>query len=464
MKKLFFASGLIFLLFFRAFSSDFNFEHDERYNFLQGHIQAKENFLPHEDFLKAALTASGCTDDKILSLTSILKNHFAEFEKTLTAETSQTEKAQKALSFLYEKIISKYSEMQTLVDVALEQGIYNCVSSDILYIYFLKCLEIPVVAVETPDHAFCTVTIDDRKIDVETTNPYGFEPGKKNQIPNSKKYISVPQKKYRGRHEISDFRLIALILNNRIVTLQRKIQNSKSIELAVDALYIQNNSSEAMTTFYQCVTNASVDLSNSQKNDEALQLVREAKAKFGDSPIFENNTLAIINNSVAESAKKNQFEEGFLTLTKNQDLLSPSDYNELTRILTENQLNYIIKNEPFENAINAVHGKKSVLPQKNYEKLVSFAYQTEANRISKGENFIEAAKFSEKGLLELPNDANLTRQKASFMRNYEVKIHNQAAKLANSGKKDEAKLVVEEGLKNYPESKTLRTDLQRLSR
>ena len=321
-----------------------------------------------------------------------------------------------------------------------------------------------MVAVETPDHAFCTVTIDGKKIDVETTNPYGFEPGKKNQIPNSKKYISVPQKKYRGRHEISDFRLIALILNNRIVTLQRKIQNSKSIELAVDALYIQNNSSEAMTTFYQCVTNASVDLSNSQKNDEALQLVREAKAKFGDSPIFENNTLAIINNSVAESAKKNQFEEGFLTLTKNQDLLSPSDYNELTRILTENQLNYIIKNEPFENAINAVHGKKSVLPQKNYEKLVSFAYQTEANRISKGENFIEAAKFSEKGLLELPNDANLTRQRASFLRNFEVKVHNQAARLANSGKKDAAKLIVEEGLKNYPESQTLKNDFQRLSR
>ncbi len=447
-----------------TFSSDFNFEHEPRYNFLESYLKSNQASLPHQDFIKAALIASGCGDEKVAELTVSLENHFKNFFTTLEETLLPGEKAQKALSYIYEKIISRYSEMQTLVDVALEKGIYNCVSSDILYIYFLKRLDIPVVAVETPDHAFCTVFINERKIDVETTNPYGFEPGKKNQIPNSKKYISVPQKKYRGRHEISDLRLISLILNNRIVGLQRKVQNNDSISLAVDGIYLQNASAESMTTFYQCVTNASVDLSNSQKNDEALQLVREAKAKFGDSQIFENNTLAIINNSVAESASKNQFEEGFQTLQKNRDLLSPSDYNELMRILTENHLNYTVKNESFENALKAIHGKKSLLPQKNYEKLVSFAYQTEANKISGNENYIEAANFIEKGLEEIPDDLNLKRQKSTFLRNYEVKIHNQAARLANTGKKAEAKLIVEEGLKNYGESQTLKNDLRRLSR
>jgi pyruvate/2-oxoglutarate dehydrogenase complex dihydrolipoamide acyltransferase (E2) component len=77
-------------------------------------------------------------------------------------------------------------------------------------------------------------------IDVETTNPYGVDPGRQKEIPTAqaaqKRYVLVPQTKYRNRKAVSDRRLIALVYNNRISALERKGRYEESVGLAVDAL------------------------------------------------------------------------------------------------------------------------------------------------------------------------------------------------------------------------------------
>ena len=151
-----------------AIFSSVRFEADSR-------ISPQISSLPEMDarnFAYIALLASGTDDEKIRAHLETLENLAQEFSKNLPRGLSNEEKADAALAFIYEKILSRYQLVQTRVDVAMESGVYNCVSSDVIFIYFAKTLGIPIVAVETPNHAFCTIESEEKNIVVETTNPF----------------------------------------------------------------------------------------------------------------------------------------------------------------------------------------------------------------------------------------------------------------------------------------------------
>ena len=89
---------------------------------------------------------------------------------------------------MYEKVIVAYKERQTRLNVMFADGSYNCVSSSLLYLALAKACGLDVRGQVTPNHAFCTLYVTDgsgggkTKIDVETTNPYGFNPGVRRNV------------------------------------------------------------------------------------------------------------------------------------------------------------------------------------------------------------------------------------------------------------------------------------------
>ena len=127
------------------------------------------------------------------------------------------------LKLLYQDYLKTYDFNQTKTSLALETGVYNCVSSALLYMAAAKAAGLEVRGQKTSEHAFCTVYIPGakagqyQKIDVETTNPYGFNPGSKEAVENEDKiqgYYIVPKKYYANRQEVSDRVFTGLIAGN----------------------------------------------------------------------------------------------------------------------------------------------------------------------------------------------------------------------------------------------------------
>jgi hypothetical protein len=92
--------------------------------------------------------------------------------------------------------------------------------------------------VQTPDHAFCVLTVAGRDIDVETTNPFGFDPGTSKRFISSftktTKYSYVPPGDYARRKTITEKDLVGLILHNRAVEMHGKGRYLTALRLSVD--------------------------------------------------------------------------------------------------------------------------------------------------------------------------------------------------------------------------------------
>ena len=426
----------IFILFAAFFcAGNFFAENSNSSVFQDVRFEADSRILPQvssspemdaRTFAYIGLVASGADDEKIDEHLETLENLAQEFSQNLPSNFSNEEKAEAALAFIYEKILSRYKLDQTRLDVAIESGVYNCVSSDVIFIYFAKTLGIPVVAVETPNHAFCTIESEGKSVDVETTNPFGVNPGRKrvNELPNGgKQYLSVPARNYQNRREVNDRRLLALIYNNRIASLQRQRGGSAAtIGLAVDACALQANSPSGIQTVAECVCNYAADLSADKKDDDALVLVLQAQEIFG--------------------ANKNY-----------SAFIETANYN----ILVDK-----VETLPLDSALNELRMRRENISAQNYSKLLGYAYARAAQDFGGRYEWKEAIQIAERGLLDAPNDSNLKRAVSIYKQNYAIDFHNRAATLFNSGNIEGAQKMIREGLKEIPDSKVLKNDLVKM--
>ncbi|MFA6938284.1 MAG: hypothetical protein WCQ67_08640 [Treponema sp.] len=453
----------ILLLTIPLYSQEINFGYDTR---LTDEITFS-NELSAYNFIKTSLVASGASDDEITNDILKLQNLFLEFKNELNINNivENEQSAEYALNFLYEKLFTSYSINQTKVNVTINSGIYNCVSSTIIYMYFIKSLGITVSAVETPKHSFCTLSFEDKQIDVETTNPYGFNPGVKKDIStntNQKKYAVVPAKDYYGRKDIDDNRIMALIYNNRIAALQKQKNDKVTIPLAIDAMKLQNYSEPSISTFQMCVLNTAIDLSLIGKNEEGIDVVLTASEKFGNCKLYSSYIEASVGKIINAQQKNNQYEDSFSTLEKYKSYIGEEYYSELLNGITINFLNYKITNSTFEDSYNSIKEKRNSISNKDYEKLLSLSYCYEAEKISKDSGYIEAWKFLEKSNVELTNNYSINNQIKVYKQNYAITVHNKAAKLVNDGDKSFAKKEILLGLENVSDSSILQNDLKRL--
>ncbi len=387
----------------------------------------EEREIPAEPFARAALLASGSSDGEIAAHMEALDSLWTKFQGQIDPLASAEERADAILLFIYRNILSKYNFYQTRVDEALKSGVYNCVSSAILFMYFAKRAAIPVCACETPRHAFCMIFDENGGIDVETTNPYGVNPGKKRgqDLGGGKtQYITVPAKDYAGRRQVDDRRVIGMVYNNLIVQLQKKKLNAQSVGLAVDAYEVQGHSNAARNDLEACILNAASDLSAAGKEEDALELVLSARETFGPSPNWENR-------------------------------LRLSRYN-----LALAKINSL----PFEEALEAVDAGREGLGEENFAELKEYVYLLNEQNLSRKNNWPKALEIIKRGLEEFPKSQKLLRHQSILAQNWAIDFHNAAADLYNAGKREEAVATVRRGLECVPGNKILLSDLEKMSK
>jgi hypothetical protein len=161
-----------------------------------------------------------------------------ELKSAADLPKNERERGEYVLGFMHKKFLKSYSSMQTRIDTILSSGRYNCVSSAALYLILAGAVNLEAKGVMTRDHAFITVYAGDEAIDVETTNPYGFDPGNRREFHDGfgklTGFAYVPARNYRDRTTIGALELVSLILSNRIAELEGRSRYAEAVPLAVN--------------------------------------------------------------------------------------------------------------------------------------------------------------------------------------------------------------------------------------
>ena len=298
-----------------------------------------------DDFIKAALIASGVPDNKIPAYLKRVNEIYNDYVLYRTTKNTQLNDAEAGILYLYDKdILIEYEENQTYLDKLLDTGYYNCVSSAILYMYMMKRKGFKVIANETPTHVFCTVLDNGKEVDVETTNPFGYKPGQQINVTSSsgKKYSPfIAPGAYEERKKISGRRLIATIYSNRIVYLTKEdnINKEEILQLSLDATELQLNTKEALQDLFFNAGNVMYYLCNEDKYLEAMYVskaIQDKYAKYGRSQLMLNNTgYAFRKQAVSKPDDHEYFEK--LMLNYGQ-YLSNEDYDEFYEIYVYNKV------------------------------------------------------------------------------------------------------------------------------
>lgn len=323
---------------------------------------------------------------------------YAALEKSAQEQLAflpKMEAAEKILALMYESVLDRYKADITRLNTTLLTGEYNCVTASVLYLALATSLGIDARGQETTVHAFCTVYIDGQKIDVETTNPYGFNPGVKKAVggtENSRRYAVVPRRYYSGRREISARAMATLTGKNVASDLNDAEDYETAIPLEIsrlEFLSITNDSETgtAKSDLDTLVCNYAMLLSKSQRNEEALDYIDLVADKFGYSAELHRTYGNVLYNEAVNLTNDRKYEEARSFFEERKEGADSAMQSRIDRMITSGRLKY-----------------------------------------------------------------------------HEVSVHNQVVPLFNGGNYEEAKAILEEALKQNPESSVLKRDLQQVNR
>ena len=437
--------------------------------------------LSADEVFKLSLLFSEC---KLESQTA--KRCFEKFEKIKAEASSKRymdmppeERGREVLKLLYRDYLVSYNFDQTKTDVALETGLYNCVSSALLYMAAAKACGLDVRGQRTTQHAFCSIYVPGqkagqlKKIDVETTNPYGFNPGSRETIENEskiKKYYVVPKKFYSNRQEVSDRVFVGVIAANicsdciksgdyvRAVPLgaaryeTARMEKSKAVsdvrqEFDILAANYVNLNPESAAVYFDVV-------------DWYTRFVE----RWGVTDFLQKNMDSAFNNLLVLCSKEGNYPLAVEGFEKYKSYVSPKQISKTEEIKADILFATETSGHPYEEQILIIN---DLLQSDDYQ---SVAFQNRGNLYLENawlmilndymnqKDYKTGLLKSDEALVQLPQSAKVKNMKQYFYSNSIAIIHNNFAKQANAGHYEEALKILDEGLKDFPDDKTLNKD------
>jgi len=383
-------------------------------------LSAMREPLPVETLIDASLQFSGASEDAAAADREKLASLMSKFRDEVADVTSQADLAEKTLTFLHRNLLTTYSERQTRIDTALETGVFNCVSSAVLYMILARSVGLSVGGVRTADHAFCTVLVDGEPVDVETTNAYGYSPGTRKEFSDSFGKLTgfsyVPPSNYRDRRPIGERELLGLILYNRVseYTDGRYFRDALTPAVSLYAL-VQNEEFKKIATL--ALSNYVSWLGTRQDFARAIQFMDAVKASFGGTLDLEQRRRDIYHNWVVSLFNARAFPDAETLLSQPavKATLDESDWNNLS------------------------------------VSLVQLRAEDEANN----NGYMAAAQVVADGIKRIGNNPLLLQA-------YESYVHNAFAQMYNARKLADARRILDQGLSAYPDSRLLEQDRELL--
>lgn len=282
--------------------------------------------MPTRKLAEAALLASGVPPERMEYYIGRLRETFEALRVRSEKIQDPALRAESILPFLHRTLFKEYQEDATTVDGVVDTGYFNCVSSSVVYLLAARVFVLPMQGVQTPDHAFCVLTVGGRDIDVETTSPFGFDPGTNKQFlstfTKTTRFVYVPPQDYSRRKTITEKDLVGLILHNRAVFMQRRGRHLETLRLAVDRM-TGFPGDDARGFLADSAGNVLADLSRRGDWSGALSAAEGARALAASEPRLQELYRTAAHNYVV--AAHNRFA----------DLYNARDYARAKAIIEE---------------------------------------------------------------------------------------------------------------------------------
>ena len=401
--------------------------------------------LSADEVFKLSLLFSECPLDSEKAQQCLEK-----FEKIKAEVTSDDymnlpddQRGRAVLKFLFRDYLTTYNFSQTKTDTSLETGVYNCVSSALLYMAAAKACGLDVRGERTVQHAFCSIYVNDSKtgkpvkIDVETTNPYGFNPGSRETIENEskiKKYYVVPKKYYSNRQEVSDRTFAGLIAGNICSDCIKKGDYDRALPLGAaryEAVRLENSKSvnDVRQEFDILAANyVNLKLDSSEAFSKVVDWYISFIDRWSMTDFLQKNMDNAFNNLIMLCLKEENYPQVDIYFQTYQDYVTQKQLTKTGQIYQEvvwlNKLNdYMDKRE----------------------------YQTGLHK-------------ADEALAQLPQSSKIKNMRQYFYSNCIAIVHNEFARQANTGHYKKALQIISEGLELYPDDKALKKDLADLMR
>jgi tetratricopeptide (TPR) repeat protein len=385
-----------------------------------------------QDLARVSLWASGAQDEGAY-YARIARGVEELHASSLPA--SPREQGEYLLSFIHERFFSAYSGNQTRIDTLLTNGRYNCVSSAVFYMIFAVSLGLNVQGVVTQDHAFITLNTGSETIDVESTNPYGFDPGTRHDFQdnfgNVTGFAYTPPTNYRNRASISQIELVSVIMTNRL-----------SMEL-------RNNERAGLTV----ALNRAALLSGYSGPKPPAQLFLDP---------HEDMMLRLLSfgNTFLRSGKEEDALRWFLLI----DDRYPADERTQESIYTalNNLFIKLINGSRIADARRLLNESTSHLSTAGIAKLDAMLNDAELNsvlqQLMNEQNWLEGIKLLEATIARNGRNTQLDNKLRVFRSNRVAELHNTFAGLFNAGEYEKAGAFLQEALKEFPNERQLLQD------
>lgn len=461
--------------------------------FAQNSIQIppiEESFIIKNDD-GSDFTGEDLTGDEIIRfalLFGLCDENSLEFKKSIAAykdlknycdsmnigKMSEEERGEAILNALYSKVLKSYKLKQTKVDVAFDDGTYNCVSSALLYLALAADFNLDARAQETATHVFITVYLSDgRKVDVETTNPYGFNPGSKKIIPqenesSAEKYAVVPKNYYADSKEISDRRAVALVAKNLCSFFNDDDDYVHAVPLgAAYHHFVTKEKDLARLEFDRLTGNFAVYADKKDLSETGLDFLDRIFERYGKTSYLLKQYNDVAYNSAIRTCNKYDFASAKENLEKRMENLTQENISSIRKLIFENQTLYEWQKLGTDDGIKYVqNARKSQYAvsdssfRKNLENIEESLWSKKIMPLFDSKKYLDAAQICDEGILSIPQSSYLKEMKKVCVQNHAAEIHNQIIPLVNSGKYDEAIEILNEALKENPTGPYLKDDLR----
>jgi tetratricopeptide (TPR) repeat protein len=433
-----------------------------------------------------ALWASGGSAGGIYrgkNIKEIIADGVSELKRSPLSENIR-ERGEYVLTFMYDRYLKKYSTHQTRVDEIFISGQYNCVSSAVLYSILALSVGLDVRGVMTRDHAFVTVHTGAESIDVETTNPYGFDPGSRREFHDAFGTVTgfayVPARNYRDRAAVSQLELASLILSNRIAELESRSRYPEAVPLAVDrAALLARRTTPVNSPFFadpnrdllDRIFNYGASFIKAGRETDALAWCDTAWRHYGATastaadPRWQEFTYAAVNNYLVKLLKTQQISEARTTLTQYTSRVSRGHYNQLNTLVVDAELlkriSGIQGSEDAEAVLRTIAAAEtqSTLSASRAVELRNFILIKEGERLAAEQGPPAAIAYTEAAITRYGRNARLEEALRVYRFNRVADLHNSFAGLFNRREYESAREFLQAALTEFPGNRQLTADL-----
>jgi tetratricopeptide (TPR) repeat protein len=291
---------------------------------------------PLEDtaLLDAMLFASGvAADDSRTKYADEMKDLAAKAKAAVEGAKTDYERGQSLLKFLHEGVMSKgYAEEQTSLPEVFESGKFNCVSSTALYCLLGSQLDLKLQPfaipgnISTSGHASLDLLDGKRRIQVEPTNPDGFDWAAKIKRPGVVVLGYIPDRK--NGYEVDLLGIAASIYTNRGIAFDKAEppDRSAAAHCYVGALVLDPLDGTGANNLTALINNRGLQLLEAKEFDTAVKMLGFALSLEPKSSNVENNLRSAWAEYISDTMSAGKYAQG-LELVRQAAKAVPAESN-----------------------------------------------------------------------------------------------------------------------------------------